>query len=309
MLTIHDHRPLRTCQGTTRREFLRVGGLGLGGLTLSGLLSAAAHARGRDFIRDKSVVLLFLQGGPPQIEMFDPKMNAPAEIRSCTGEVQTRLPGVTFGGTFPKLGAASGPYCRRAVVRLWRRRSQSDCPCSPAAVATEATMGAQFARLAGANHPVTAMPTHSVVLAGTSAAQFEAGRADRAVQLRLHPAKLSGGRAAGPRVRRAAARRRRRADEQSGVEPAARAVRRSPEPARATRRASIVASTHRRDLEAATASEQQAVDVLLRGIADAFDLSKEAPRPSPATTPATCSAWRTGTRAASTTTACETSRA
>ena len=45
--------------------------------------------------------MLFLQGGPSQIETFDPKMTAPVEIRSITGEVQSRLPGVTFGGTFP----------------------------------------------------------------------------------------------------------------------------------------------------------------------------------------------------------------
>lgn len=98
MFTISDTRPQHHCQGWTRREFLRVGGLGVGGLTLPGLFSAQADASTNSYLTNKSVVLLFLQGGPPQIETFDPKMDASSEVRSCTGEVQTRLSGITFGG-------------------------------------------------------------------------------------------------------------------------------------------------------------------------------------------------------------------
>ena len=105
MFTIQDDRPMRLCQGTTRREFLRVGSLGLGGCSLSHLLSAQVSGSTASFIRDKSIVLLFLQGGPPQVEFFDPNMDAPSNTRSCTGEVQTQLAGVTFGGTFPQLAA------------------------------------------------------------------------------------------------------------------------------------------------------------------------------------------------------------
>src|SRR2546425_2299983 len=116
MLTLHDSRANRTCQGSSRREFLRIGGLGfLGGMTLPMLLQARAQAAeaGRT-VKDKAVVLLFLQGGPSHIEFFDPKMTAPQEIRSITGEVQTQIPGVTFGGTFPKLAAMTDKI---AVVR------------------------------------------------------------------------------------------------------------------------------------------------------------------------------------------------
>ena len=49
----------------------------------------------KPLIRDKSVILLFLHGGASQTETFDPKMSAPAEIRSATGELATTLPGVT----------------------------------------------------------------------------------------------------------------------------------------------------------------------------------------------------------------------
>src|SRR5688572_32102960 len=87
-----------------RRSFLQVGSLALGGLTLSDLFAAKA-AEGRRLVSDKSVIFLFLHGGPSQIETFDPHMDAPAEFRSVTGEVRTTIPGVTFGGTFPRLAA------------------------------------------------------------------------------------------------------------------------------------------------------------------------------------------------------------
>ena len=59
-------------------------------------------------------MFLFLHGGPSQFETFDPKMTAPAEIRSATGEIKTALPGVTFGSTFPKLAKLAD---RLAIVR------------------------------------------------------------------------------------------------------------------------------------------------------------------------------------------------
>ncbi len=102
MLTISDPRPDRNCQGLARREFLKIGGLGFGGLGLADLLKVrAAAASGGPVVRDKSVVFLFLQGGPSHIETFDPKMSAPSEIRSIFGEVPTKHAGITFGRTFP----------------------------------------------------------------------------------------------------------------------------------------------------------------------------------------------------------------
>src|SRR5262249_34087671 len=106
MLSLVDPRPTHTCQGYSRREFLRIGSLSLlGGLALPGLLRARAGALSAgQAVKDRSVVLLFLQGGPSHIEFFDPKMSAPEDVRSITGEVQTKLPGVTFGGTFARMG-------------------------------------------------------------------------------------------------------------------------------------------------------------------------------------------------------------
>src|SRR5213596_2755852 len=98
MLTLFDQSPHHS-----RRSFLRVGSLALGGLTLPALLAARATAPASVPVTDKSVIFLFLHGGPSQFETFDPKMSAPAEFPSTTGEVATRLPGVTFGGTFGRL--------------------------------------------------------------------------------------------------------------------------------------------------------------------------------------------------------------
>src|SRR6188472_1985998 len=91
-----------------RRDFLRIGGLSLGGLSLASLFPPAALAgvplslAGKP-VTDRSVVFLFLHGGPSQFETFDPKMTASTEIRSATGEIPTAIPGVTFGASFPRL--------------------------------------------------------------------------------------------------------------------------------------------------------------------------------------------------------------
>src|SRR5688572_24389180 len=106
MFRFFDQSSNRDCGGVSRRDFLRVGSLALGGLSLPGLLSSKALAASSGkVVKDKAVVMLFLQGGPSHIEFFDPKMSAPVEFRSITGEVQTKIPGITFGGAFPKLAA------------------------------------------------------------------------------------------------------------------------------------------------------------------------------------------------------------
>ncbi len=89
-----------------RRDFLKVGALGMGGLALSDLLRAraTASAAGRP-TRNTSVVWLWLGGGPTHVETFDPKMSAPMEFRSTVGAVQTNVPGIELGGVFPQLGA------------------------------------------------------------------------------------------------------------------------------------------------------------------------------------------------------------
>ena len=99
MLTLHSTTAQRDCSGLSRRDFLRIGSLGLGALSLPSLLRARATAAETGaVIRDKSIVLVFLGGGASHIETFNPNMNAPAPYRSVTGEVATTIPGVTLGG-------------------------------------------------------------------------------------------------------------------------------------------------------------------------------------------------------------------
>src|SRR5438552_2919291 len=120
MLTLVTGPRSRDCAGLTRRNFLQAGTLGLGSLTLPWLLRTKAQAAAggaNDFVRDRSVVLIFLAGGASHIETFNPNMDAPEPYNSVTGEVKTTLPGVTLGGTFPLLAQHAQ---KMAIVRSFR---------------------------------------------------------------------------------------------------------------------------------------------------------------------------------------------
>jgi hypothetical protein len=67
---------------------------------------AQAAAAGQS-VKDTSVVWIWLGGGPTHVETFDPKMEAPSEYHSVTGEVASNVPGVSLGGTFPKMATSS----------------------------------------------------------------------------------------------------------------------------------------------------------------------------------------------------------
>ena len=164
MFSVNDSRPGLGDRRFGRRDFLRIGGLGLGGLTLPNLLHLKARAAEAGVpVRDKSVVLLFLQGGPPHIELFDPKMTAPAEVRSITGEVKTKLRGVTFGATFPKLAARAD---RLAVVRSYGSQNGDHKYLSVAGGGNSmnAAMGALYSRVAGITDSRTGIPNNVLVL-------------------------------------------------------------------------------------------------------------------------------------------------
>ena len=164
MFSIADKKPAHDCHGHSRREFLKIGSLGFAGLSLPQLLAAKARAveSGKGYLRDRSVVLLFLQGGPPHIEFFDPKMSAPAEIHSCTGEIATKHAGVTFGATFPKLAAMADEF---SVLRNYGSGNSGHTygRVVSAGNPTDAAMSVVYSRIRGANHPVTGMPTNILV--------------------------------------------------------------------------------------------------------------------------------------------------
>jgi hypothetical protein len=115
MLTLTARRRSRDCDGQTRRDVLKIGSLGAGALSLPGLLAARTQAaRSGQPVKDTAVVWLWLGGGPTHVETFDPKMTAPVEYRSVTGEVSTNLTGVTLGGHFENLARIAD---RLAFVR------------------------------------------------------------------------------------------------------------------------------------------------------------------------------------------------
>lgn len=116
MLALHENARL------SRRQLLKIGSLGLGGLTLSSLLAARAAA-GASGVGGKSVIFVFQQGGPPQFETYDPKPDAPSAIRTITGITQTVLPGVHFGDTFQQLARMANKF---TVVRSFMTETQ---PC------------------------------------------------------------------------------------------------------------------------------------------------------------------------------------
>jgi uncharacterized protein (DUF1501 family) len=89
------------CEGLTRREMLRVGALGAFGLGLPSLLRA--ESAGKPVSDKRSVILLWMQGGPSHIDTFDPKPDAPAEIRGEFGVAKTKTPGVVLSEHLPKL--------------------------------------------------------------------------------------------------------------------------------------------------------------------------------------------------------------
>ena len=82
----------RFCDQVSRRSFLKIGGLAMGGLTLPELLRAEAQAgTGRS---RKAVIMIFLSGGAPHQDMYDLKMDAPAEIRGEFKPIDTAVPGI-----------------------------------------------------------------------------------------------------------------------------------------------------------------------------------------------------------------------
>jgi hypothetical protein len=171
MFQLWSNRLRSTCDGGSRRDFLKVGALGLGGLMLPDLLRAraAAATAGRP-TRNTSVVWLWLGGGPSHIETFDPKMSAPAEFRSTVGAVPTSLPGVEFGGVFPKL---AGMADRLAVVRSfahsnsghgggthWVMTGYNFPPADNGQPPIKPGIGSIVARYRGSNNAATGLPTY-----------------------------------------------------------------------------------------------------------------------------------------------------
>src|SRR5688572_4150451 len=88
-------RGAKLCDGLVRREFLQVGALGVGGLTMADLFRLRAWAAaGPPEAAAKSVIMVFLQGGPSHIDTYDLKPAAPVEFRGEFRPIRTKVPGL-----------------------------------------------------------------------------------------------------------------------------------------------------------------------------------------------------------------------
>ncbi len=102
--------------GATRRDFLRVGGSGMLGLTLNQFFRAQAVAEetgaggGPGWGKAKNVILVYLQGGPSHLDLWDPKENVPANVKSEFKAIPTKIPGVNFTELLPRLATVNDKF-------------------------------------------------------------------------------------------------------------------------------------------------------------------------------------------------------
>jgi len=168
MLTI-DFNPL------SRRDFLRVGALGVSGLTLADRLRGQSPESGMPgYVKDKAVVVLFLSGGPSQFETWDPKPNGVGSFTSINGHVATRLPGVRFSAYFPQMAQRAD---RLTIVRsLFAKTASHDQAVKNVLTGglnppesregfpiTRPSLAAVYSRARGMNHPRTGVPSAAVL--------------------------------------------------------------------------------------------------------------------------------------------------
>ncbi len=163
MLSFLGKKQSHSCDGTTRRDFLKIGTLGLSSIGLADLLQSKALASSAGkATKSMSVVWLWLGGGASHVETFDPKINAPAEYRSITGEVKTNFPGVSIGGTLPRI---AGVADRMVFVRSfthnnsghaggthWVMTGYNHAPADNGAPPIKPSLGSIVSRMRGPNN-------------------------------------------------------------------------------------------------------------------------------------------------------------
>src|SRR5262245_55479975 len=101
MLRLEARRPAHLCNGVSRRDFLHAGAISTLGLTLADYM--AAQAQGQAGVRDVNCIMLFLVGGPSHIDTWDPKPDAPAEVRGPFQPASTSVPGMQISEILPRM--------------------------------------------------------------------------------------------------------------------------------------------------------------------------------------------------------------
>ena len=270
MLTLSGKRSYHECDRHTRRDFLKIGALGASTLGLPQLLAArsAAAAAGKPR-KNTSVVWVWLQGGPSQLETFDPKIDIASEYRSTSGAIPTALPGVRFGGLYPKTAAVAD---KLAIVRTMSHTSSNHKSGTHFVMTgydngeltnaegpqTRPSLGSITSYARGANHPQTGVPTYvSLRPAGKSIIEYDGPLYLGAANRPFYPSEETLG----------------SMTLQTSLE-------------RLDDRRSLLANLDRlkRELDSSgqmrghDAFQEQALDLVLRGARDAFDWKLEDPR-------------------------------
>jgi hypothetical protein len=250
-----------------RRDFMQIGAMGLGGLSL-GLPSAlASGTTAGNPTTGKSVVCLFQQGGPTQHETLDPKLDAPSGVATVGGDIATSVPGLRLGSSMSKLSKLAH---RLAVVRNYQTNTGHGGVLPIVSGTTHgASIGSVYSRVAGTNHPETGLPNSMFMIPKSIDAEQKSlgerfGKFDATGALGSAFAPFMPG----------------------GKGPMQEAMNLNLSRARFEDRRGLLKSldTVRRNLNNLSETDgisglrQQAADLILKGVADAFDLSKEDPR-------------------------------
>ncbi len=146
----------RFCDGMSRRNFLQVGALGLGGIALPQLLQAEGQTPNRR--QHKSVIMIYLPGGPPHQDTFDLKLDAPREIRGEFQAIPTNVSGIQICEHLPQLAKIADKY---TIIRsmVGARDDHSDYQCMTGRLLSSQkplggwpSFGASVSRVQGAAH-------------------------------------------------------------------------------------------------------------------------------------------------------------
>jgi len=125
MLRIEGH-PIHLCDGASRRSFLQIGSLAMGGVALPQILQA--QQQNSAAAKHKAVIMIFLAGGPPHQDMLDLKPNAPAEVRGEFDPIATKVPGIQISELMPRVASMMDKFAViRSLVGAEGRHDSFEC--------------------------------------------------------------------------------------------------------------------------------------------------------------------------------------